>query len=202
MCFSVLSRPFSYLAICSLFLTGCGGGGSAETDDKQDSTEQRINVNISHKLLSQLPDDQEYFVISESGQTNASIAEGTLTNKAPEENELVLLSSEFGEPMAVGIRHRGDSSVQIDLTSSATVFVLRHERFFGVEFDDLNALQSRIRSHPQFVTLVEKLQAEIDDKSPCPMNPNCSFLATITADEIASTLSLDGLTMSSGGGQN
>lgn len=197
----------------SALLAGCGGGGGGgTTSDDADSTtptipgesapEKTLSISVSEILLSKLPDDQKYFVISETDVADMSGDTTLRSNKATEDSELVILSSEFGEPMALAIRHKGEEAVVVGLESSAVVFVLRNERFFGVEFDDLSAVEARIKAHPNFPDLVAELQSEVDDQSPCPMNPNCSFLATMTADEIAVTLNIDGLQYTADGGLN
>lgn len=199
---------------CSFIaMSGCGGGGGSGTppSDKNSTTpdspssptqEQTLSVSAPEDFLRKLPADQKYFAVSESGLSEVSGDLSVQSDKAYGDSELVILSSEFGEPMALGVRHEGEQSVVVDLASSAVVFVLRNERFFGVEFHDLKAVEGRIKTHPKFPDLVADLQSEIDDQSPCPMNPNCSFLATMTADEIAVTLDIDGLQYTADGGLN
>lgn len=160
-------------------LTACGGGGGQPaSNNTSNATVNTVDVNIDIG-------GGEYSLVTE--KTAEVVLDGSnVTIDAPmNEKELVMMADKTGEPILLALKHSGDDAVEVSVESSAEVFVLMNPRFFGVEFTDMKELSTRIRSHTEFPFLVTELKNQIESNSPCPMDPNCSFVASISADTIA-----------------
>lgn len=107
--------------------------------------------------------------------------------------KLVMLVNEQNQPILMSRNHAGDKAVNIDIASTAEVFLLAQPYFFGVQISDTKALSSRIRQHPQFADLMSALQTKINAGSSCPLSPACNLQASDIADTILETLDIDDL---------
>ncbi|HCJ7271305.1 TPA: hypothetical protein NVH30_000892 [Vibrio cholerae] len=151
------------------------------------------NVHVSTQALSAELQAQPLFLVNSEyakpldEQTNNSMAvEAT-------ENQLLSLTDETGEPLLMGLKLANQSNAEVTLESSAVVFVLRSNQFYGANFSDRAELSRRIEAHDKFPLLVSELGDQLKNGNPCPMDRSCSAVAAIIAERIASSLSVDDL---------
>lgn len=141
----------------------------------------------------QLPEGQEFSVTTSRASSPVKLENGIKQiNVAAADNEIVGITDESGTPYLLGRKLTGESNVEINLASTAEVFVLLRSRFFQLEVSDDALLSSRIRSHQDFSKLMQKL-AESMKTSPCPLKSGCSPFAAYIADRIASEINLVGI---------
>lgn len=184
--------PFS-VSILLLALSACGGGGGGGSDPTPPSSDTpTVNVSIdSGQTNLDLAAGEYQLVTSEASVPLAEQgAQPTTVETKETGTSVVVLSDENGEPVLVARKLEGAETVEVSVESSAEVFVLMNARFFGLKITNQEELSSRIRGHQAFSSLVEQLEKNIADGSPCPLDPNCSFIASMTADDIASEVEL------------
>ncbi|HDY7831464.1 TPA: hypothetical protein RQK25_003304 [Vibrio vulnificus] len=157
------------------------------------ATENVAKVQVETQALSAELQAQPLFLVNSEyakpldEQTNNSMAvEAT-------ENQLLSLTDETGEPLLMGLKLANQSNAEVTLESSAVVFVLRSNQFYGANFSDRAELNRRIEAHDKFPLLVSELGEQLKNGNPCPMDRSCSAVAAIIAERIASSLSVDDL---------
>ena len=151
--------------------------------------ESIVEVNTENITL----DPKGLFLINDTNSKELKSALTTNIATEPEQQKLVMLTTEFGEPMLLGIKHEGDKSVELSVESSAYVFIATSSYLYGVEFNDTKTLFSRFKQHVRFGELEEELIKKINNGSPCPMDSLCSFRASIIAEQIAKETTIEDL---------
>lgn len=71
--------------------------------------------------------------------------------------------------------------------------MLATPRFNGVQTTDPIELSRRIKLHPLFSDLIEKIKRAIETENPCPLNPTCNYQAAELSGKIANDLDIDDL---------
>jgi len=104
----------------------------------------------------------------------------------------VILSNKYGEAILAGRKFKGETISNISIESTAEVFLLRSSIFFGLTILDDKELSNRIRNHQRFPELVKKLKRNVEISS-CPMSHECSFLASLIADNISKEIEIKDL---------
>jgi hypothetical protein len=175
-----------------LALVGCGGGGGGGDGAAAAPATTQASLDVTGVTIDLT--SGQYSLVTETTASTVS-AEGTeiAIDTPVAEKGLVMLTDVTGEPILLGQKLAGDESVEVSVESSAEVFVLMSSRFFGIKFTDPSLLSQRIRAHASFVDLVAELTQKINSGSKCPMDPNCSFVASMIADKIANEISISDL---------
>ncbi|MGO2371623.1 MAG: InlB B-repeat-containing protein [Pseudoalteromonas prydzensis] len=151
--------------------------------------ESIVEVNTENITL----EPKGLFLINDTNSKELKSALTTNIATESEQQKLVMLTTEFGEPMLLGIKHKGDKSIELSVESSAYVFIITSSYLYGVEFSDTKILFSRFKQHSRFAELEEELIKKINNDSPCPMDSLCNFRASIIAEQIAKETTIDDL---------
>ncbi|MEI5640593.1 MULTISPECIES: InlB B-repeat-containing protein [unclassified Pseudoalteromonas] len=152
--------------------------------------ESKLTTNLENLAID--PYEEPVFIINGNDSKRLS---STTTNidSSPEQQKLVSLVNEYGEPLLLGIKHAGEQEVNLSVESSAYTFIMTSQHLYGVQFQDTKTLFSRFKSHPDFTELVKELTTKINQGSPCPMDYSCSFMAAMIANKIAKDTQIDDL---------
>jgi hypothetical protein len=104
-----------------------------------------------------------------------------------EENISVVVAAvnTINEPVLVGRKSADSQTVELSYESTAELFTLRTKYFYGLTITDEAELSKRVRSHSKFPALVAELKENIEGGSPCPLDHQCSYYASIIANSIA-----------------
>jgi hypothetical protein len=182
----------------SLVLTACGGGGgSSDTpsvtntgggDGNTGGTETETAVKLDTKDLN-VTDLSEYTITSRSEVIKADEVKSLLLKK-----DVISLIDEFDTPILMGIKYKGDTEVDISMTSTAEMIVLKSPRFIGTEPNNPKELSNRIRNHKNFMKLKDRLEFSINKvKNPCPLSFKCNGYVFELANTLAYDLNIDDL---------
>ncbi|MGL6026287.1 MAG: hypothetical protein ACRC0U_04185 [Vibrio sp.] len=186
-------------------VSGCGGelNGNVYLVNKPTQTcairvffavaKNITNIHVSTQALSAELQAQPLFLVNSEYAKPLDKQTGISMAVEPTENQLLSLTDETGEPLLMGLKPANQSNVEVTLESSAVVFVLRSNQFYGANFNDRAELSRRIEAHDKFPQLVSELGEQLKNGNPCPMDSSCSAVAAIIAERIASSLSVDDL---------
>lgn len=120
----------------------------------------------------------------------------TETFNVAQQNEeskfVVMLVNENNIPVLMGVNNAKIQN-EISIESTAVVFVLRQANFIGIEITDYQALTSRISANESFAQLKSIITNNINTGSPCPLKPECNYVAEQLAATIASEIEFAGL---------
>lgn len=101
-----------------------------------------------------------------------------------ESNFVAMLVNADNVPIMMGV-NRANIQSEISVDSTAVVFVLRQSNFIGIEITDYQAITSRISAHEKFDSLKAIITRNINTSSPCPLKPECNYVAEKIAATIA-----------------
>ncbi|WP_231137080.1 InlB B-repeat-containing protein [Shewanella putrefaciens] len=152
------------------------------------------NVQIGTQALSPEQQQQPLFLVNDAyaKSLDKNLAEASIAT-LPEQNQLLTLIDQTGEPLMLGLKLANEPTTEVTVESSAVVFVLSSNHFYGADFTDRAELNRRIRAHQTFPQLVSELSEQLQNGNPCPMDRSCSAVAAIISERIASSLNVDGL---------
>jgi hypothetical protein len=172
------------ILISSLFLISCGGGNSGS----EESTESLVKVQAINLLNS-----TETYTLSTSSESIDMSSDNITIKQGADDDTPIVVSNQVGEPMLLGRKFKGDSVSEVSIESTAEMFLLRNAIFFGITIANDKELSNRIRSHSKFNDLVEELKGQINT-SVCPLDHNCSAIASSIANEIAKEINIADIT--------
>ncbi len=154
-----------------------------------------LNVSIEDVEGIDLNDPENPLVII-AGRTVAPVSGSAAMSMGvdvKEENRVTILAEEDGTPLLMSYDGFTDGETELSIESSAVGFVLRNPEFYGVQITDFEELQKRIKAHPKFSKVTEKIQSKLSIGSPCPLKSSCNGVATRYASIIAEEIDLEGL---------
>ena len=184
-----------FLLLSTLLLVSCGSGdnGSGAPIDTGSPDIEHTDPNTTALKL-RVPDsidlsDTRYSVAG--GLESASVTDETI--KIPKDTKTMVSLLRGRSLILSGRKYSGDSSVDLSLESSAVVMVLMQPRFLGTSSIKPKELEKRIKAHNNFQELTNAIEIDVNNESPCPIDPVCNSEAGSLADEIATEIKIKDL---------
>lgn len=188
-----------FLAAGVLALAGCGGGGGGGS-----SSETAVPTPAAGEIAVQvdktvLRSGQTYKLVSNqaeltlnpqaAGQVLAARADAPVdANGAPvagvDAVTTVAVTNASGNAVLMAVSVAG-KPVQVNLDTSAEVFVLNTVPLAGVRVTDYAKFSERVRKQPEFARIKTLIEQRIKQGSPCPMSNQCNASAALLAERLA-----------------